>query len=235
MASTSERTFGQRYTKGRDLVEYLKLVTGYAPTESALLPANLTTLLDGINTANSEVASAISTLQTARDERLTMFKNNTTGLITRCAQIRDYISSFHPQGKKSADFKKVQKIVMIMRGIRLTKKPPAGDNPQKSLSTSERSYGSMLQAGKDVLEIIKTTTGYAPSNTAITIANFTTLVATLDAKNSEVANKQEVYDNKTEVRANLYMDLAGRVTKIKSALASQFGKQSNEYKDSVKY
>ncbi len=93
----------------------------------------------------------------------------------------------------------------------------------------------MLQAGKDVLEIIKTTAGYAPSNTAITIANFTTLVATLDAKNSEVANKQEVYDNKVEVRGNLYTELAGKITKVKSALASQYGKQSNEYKDSVKY
>ncbi|MFZ1517227.1 MAG: hypothetical protein WAU11_00540 [Ignavibacteriaceae bacterium] len=235
MASTSERTFGQRYTKGRDLVEYLKLVTGYAPTESALLPANLTTLLDSINTANSEVASTVSIMQTARDERLTMFKNNTTGLITRCAQVRDYIASFLPQGKKSADYKKVQKIVMLMRGIRLSKKPPVTEGGKKSVSTSERSYGSMLQAGKDVLEIIKTTSGYAPSNTAITIANFTTLVATLDAKNSEVANKQEVYDNKIEDRGNLYTELADRVTKVKAALASQYGKQSNEYKDSVKY
>ncbi len=192
-------------------------------------------MLDSISTANSEVASAVSTIQTARDERLTMFKNNTTGLITRCAQVRDYIASFHTQGKKSADYKKVQKIVMTMRGIRLSKKPPASSSTPKSSSTSERSYGSMLQAGKDVLEIIKTTAGYAPSNTALTIANFTTLVTGLDAKNSEVANKQEVYDNKVEVRGNLYTELADRVTKVKSALSSQYGKQSNEYKDSVKY
>jgi hypothetical protein len=235
MASTSERTFGQRYTKGRELVEYLKLVTDFTPTETAIQPLNLTTLLDSINTANSEVASAQSTLQTQRDERLAMFKNNTTGLITRCAQIRDYIASYHTQGKKALDFKKVQKIVMVMRGIRLSKKPPAGDNPKKSLSTSERSYGSMLQAAKDVLEVIKTSAGYAPSNTAITIANFTTLVNTIDAKNSSVAEKQEIYDNKIEVRGNLYNDLAAKVTKVKAALASQYGKQSNEYKDSLKY
>lgn len=235
MASTSERTFGQRYTKGRDLVEYLKLLPGYAPTDTDLSPDNLTTLLDDINTANSEVASAISTLQTTRDERIVMFKNSTTGLITRCAQIRDYISSFHPQGKKSTDFKKVQKIVMNMRGIRLTKKPPVGDNPKKTLSVSERSYGSMLQAGKDVLEIIKTVAGYAPSNTAITVANFTATLSALDAKNSQVASLQETYDNKTEARGSLYNELAAKVTKVKSALASQYGKQSNEYKDSVKY
>ncbi len=235
MASTSERTFGQRYTKGRELVEYLKLVTDYAPTETAIQPTNLDTLLDSINTANSEVASALSTLQTQRDERLVMFKNSTTGIITRCAQIRDYIASYHTQGKKALDFKKVQKIVMVMRGIRLSKKPPAGENPKKSLSTSERSYGSMLQAAKDVLEVIKTSIGYAPSNTAITVANFTTLLSTVDAKNSSVAEKQETYDNKIEVRGNLYNDLAAKVTKVKSALASQYGKQSNEYKDSLKY
>jgi hypothetical protein len=235
MASTSERTFGQRYTKGRDLVEYLKLVTTYAPTDPAIQPANLTTLLDDINTANSEVGSAISLLQTERDERLVMFKNNTTGLITRCAQIRDYIASYQTQGKKALDFKKVQKIVMLMRGIRLSKKPAAGDSGKKSVSTSERSYGSILQAGKDVLEVIKTSAGYAPSNTAITVANFTTLLSTVDAKNSSVAEKQETYDNKIEARGDLYKDLAARVTKVKAALASQYGKQSNEYKDAVKY
>lgn len=235
MVSTSERTFGQRYTKGRDLVEYLKLVPTYAPTETAIQPANLTTLLDSIDTANSEVGAAKSALQTERDERIVMFKNNTTGLITRCAQIRDYIASFHPQGKKALDFKKVQKIVMLMRGIRLSKKPPAVEGGKKSVSTSERSYGSMLQAGKDVLEVIKTIAGYAPSNTAITVANFTTTLAAIDAKNSSVAEKQEIYDNKVETRAGLYNDLGDRVTKVKAALASQYGKQSNEYKDSVKY
>ena len=104
-----------------------------------------------------------------------------------------------------------------------------------SLSTSERSYGSMLQAGKDVLEIIKTTAGYAPSNTSITIVNFTTLLSTLDAKNSDVSSKQEIFENKTEVRSTLYTELADKVTKVKSALASQYGKQSSEYKGSVKY
>ena len=235
MVSTSERTFGQRYTKGRDLVEYLKLVTTYAPTETAIQPANLTTLLNSIDAANSEVGAAKSTLQTERDERIIMFKNSTTGLITRCAQIRDYIASFHTQGKKALDFKKVQKIVMLMRGIRLSKKPPVTEGGKKSVSTSERSYGSMLQAGKDVLEVIKTIAGYAPSNTEITVANFTTMLAAIDAKNSSVAAMQETYDNKVETRASLYNDLSGRITKVKAALASQYGKQSNEYKDSVKY
>ena len=235
MASTSERTFGQRYTKGRDLVEYLKLIPTYAPTDTDLMPTSLTTLLDDINTANSEVASAKSDLQTERDERLVMFKNSTTGLITRCAQIRDYISSFLPQGKKALDYKKVQKIVMLMRGIRLSKKPPVVEGGKKSISTSERSYGSMLLAGKDVLEVIKTVAGYAPSNTAITVANFTTMLAAIDAKNSSVSEMQETYDNKVETRADLYKNLGERVTKVKAALASQYGKQSNEYKDAVKY
>jgi hypothetical protein len=55
MVSTSERTFGQRYTRGRDLVEYLKLVSAYSPTETAIQPVNLTTLLDSINTATAKL------------------------------------------------------------------------------------------------------------------------------------------------------------------------------------
>jgi len=55
------------------------------------------------------------------------------------------------------------------------------------------------------------------------------------AKNRSVLSKQEDYDNAVEARANLYTDLKRRVTQIKAALASQYGKQSNEYKDSLKY
>ena len=48
-------------------------------------------------------------------------------------------------------------------------------------------------------------------------------------------SKAEVYDNAVDVRVNLYADLKQRISKIKFTLASQFGKQSNEYKDSLRY
>jgi len=126
---------------------------------------------------------------------------------------------------------------MNLRGIRLSKKPPAGEggsNP-KTRSTSEQSFGSMLRVGKDVLEVIKTVAGYAPANTNLTVANFTTYLAGMDTKNSSVAAKQEQYDDAVEARVDLYNQLDKKVSKIKLAIAAQYGKTSNEYIDVVKY
>lgn len=236
MASVSEKSFGQRYTKARDLVEYMEELPGFDPGVAELEAANLSTFLDTVDTANSDVASKLSAVQTVREERYNMF-NSTTGIITRCSQIRDYIGSIHTQHKKALDYKKVQKAVQKMRGIRLTKK--TATNPEepgkKTRSTSERSFGSILQSGKDVLEVVKTVGGYAPSNTNITIANYTTFLASVDTKNQSVAEKHEQYDDAIEARLDLYKQLAERVSKIKLAVAAQYGKDSNEYKDVVKY
>ena len=237
MPSTSERTFGQRYTKARELVEYIKSVPGYAPGNPDLEAGALNTFLDTVDSANNLAADLLSGLQTARDARLELFKGS-EGLIKRCSQIRDYISSIEPKGKKSVEYKKAQKVVMRMRGIRLSAKPVApttGGTAPKTLSTSEVSFGSMLSGGKEVLQVIKSVTGYAPSNTNITIANFTAFVAQLDSKNTEVAEKVTNWDNAVEARSDLYKTLQEKVSKIKMALAGQFGRQSNEYKDSLSY
>lgn len=236
MASTSESSFGQRYTKGRELVEYLKLLPTYAPSNTALETASLSTLLDDILTANSDVASKISTLQTERNARLVMYESQ-TGLINKCGQIRDYIASIESTGKKSVDYKKVQSAVKKMRGKRLTPKPkPTESQPNpKSSSTSEVSFGSVLATAFEILEVIKGNALYAPSNTELTVASFTTFLNSIDAKNKLIAQRREQYDDAVEARLGLYKDLQDRVTKVKLALASQYGKTSNEYLDSVKY
>jgi hypothetical protein len=236
MASISEKSFGQRYTKAGELAEYLNLLTTYTPPTPDLSSAELKTFLVTVDTANNDASAKLSALQTEREQRYNLFKAP-DGLITRCAQIRDYIAAIHPQGKKALDYKKVQKAVMNLRGLRLSKKPPAGDpgsNP-KTRSTSEQSFGSMLKVGKDVLEVIKTVAGYTPANTNLTVANLTTYLASMDVKNSSVAAKQETYDDAVEARADLYAQLDKKVSSIKLAIASQFGKTSNEFKDVVKY
>jgi len=233
MPSISERTFGQRYTQARGLVEYLETLPTYSPGNINLEPANITTFLDSVDAANTDVASKLSVLSSERELRYNLYKAD-NGLIKRCSQIRDYVASIHTDGKKSLDYKKIQRAVQNMRGIRISKKPPAG-SPTKTSSTSEVSFGSMLKVGKDVLEVIKLVPGYAPSNTNLIVADFTTFVASVDTKNSLVAEKLEEYDNSIEVRLNLYDEMDDRVRKVKLALAAQYGKDSNEYKDSLKY
>ncbi len=236
MASSSEQTFAQRYTKARQLVEYLIMQPTYAPSNVELEPGDLTDLLDSIEDANDTVASKLSVVQTEQDQRFNLVKGD-DGIIKRATQIRDHIGSFLPKGKKEKDYEKAKKIVQKLRGRRLTKKPPLnpdGTQP-KTNSTIEVSFGSMHGTGKELLEIIKTIPGYSPSNPNLTIVNFTAYLASIGEKNKSVAKLNEEYDDAAEARLALYNTLAGRLTKIKLALASQYGKDSNVYKDAVAY
>ena len=128
-------------------------------------------------------------------------------------------------------------MVQRMRGQRLTKKPPLNKDGTvpKTISTIEVSFGSLLGVGKDLLEVIKTVPGYAPSNTNLSVADYTTYLTGIDAKNSAVAEKYEQYDDSVEERSDKYAELKDRITKIKLAIAAQYGKDSNQYKDVVKY
>ena len=236
MSSVSEKSFAQRYTKARALAEYLNTLPAYAASATELETSKLSDLLDQIDTANSDVSAKLSSVQTVRDERNTLY-NGDTGLIKRAAQIRDYIASVLPSGKKARDFTKAQKIVQKMRGKRLTKKPPM--NPDgtvpKTISAIEVSFGSLLGNGRELLEIVKTVPGYNPGNANIAAVGFEGFLDDTDTKNNLVAQQYEQYDNSVEVRGALYTDLQDRITKIKLAIAAQYGKDSNEYKDVVKY
>ncbi len=236
MGSTSERTFAQRYTKARELAVYLASISAYAPSSANLEASKLNDLLDNIETANAAVASTLSAVQTERDERFTLIKGD-DGLIKRASQIRDYIASVLPNGKNSRDYVKAQKIVQKMRGKRLTKVPTVkeGEATPKTISTYETSFGSLLGSARELLEAIKTVPGYTPSNAKLSVGDFTTFLASIDSKNTSVAQKYEAYDDAIEARAVHYDDLQDRITKIKLALAAQYGKDSNEYKDAVKY
>ena len=93
----------------------------------------------------------------------------------------------------------------------------------------------MLKIGKDILEVIKTVPGYTPTNTELAVADFTAFLTSVDAKNSTVAAKLEAYDNAIEARGDLYKNLDVKVSKVKASVAAQYGKDSNEYKDVVRF
>lgn len=229
-------TYSNRCTKGRELVVYLETLPGYAPGVDDLTAIKLTELLNDIEAANSNVASKRSILQTVRSERVLLVKGEDS-LISRSSQVRDYLASILLKGKRAKDYEKAQKIVRKMRGYTHRKKSEGNEdsNTAKTTSTVEVTFASILGNGRDMLELIKSVPGYAPSNANLTVASFEAHLNTISAKNSLVAQVREQYDDAVENRANLYNELKERITKIKSAIAAQYGKRSNEYKDVVKY
>lgn len=97
-----------------------------------MLAINTEALLDIIEIENSTVYERLSNLQNVRAERYEMYYGN-NGLRMRCSQIRDYIASLD-EGKKSNDFKKVQKIVQKIRGVNYVKKKKQVGGGNKNIS-----------------------------------------------------------------------------------------------------
>lgn len=145
-------TYANRYTKGRELAAYLGTITGFSPGVEDLTIAKLTDHLNSIEAANSEVASKRSLLQTVQSERAMLVKGE-DGLISRASQVRDYLASILPKGKKAKDYEKAQKIVRQMRGYSHRKKSETNEEAvtTKSISTFEVTFASILGNGRDML------------------------------------------------------------------------------------
>jgi hypothetical protein len=235
--SLSEKGVGQLLEKSRQLLKYIESLEDYSPTDPALTPAGYKAFLDSVAALNSAVASSLAALRQARAARHALY-HGPQGLIKRASRIRDYISSL-PTGKKSSDFTAAQKICQSLRPSGAKKAPEpdstASAKRKKEVSQYELSFGAMLEKARQLEQIILLIPGYAPSAADITPAGLDALLDDIELKNAEVAAKLAIANKKIENRAAAYANdpagLRGRVTRIKAAIAAQYGRNSPEYKN----
>src|SRR5437868_923127 len=101
-----------------------------------------------------------------------------------------------------------------MRGYKLPKiKNPAsaGTTPEekKKIWQSELSFGSMVSDAKKILAVISSLAGYAPSNTDLSVVNYTALITDCENKNKAVALALIANSNAIDKRLDLYDGLKG--------------------------
>jgi len=236
MSSYSERTFGQKYTKASAILEHLKAISGYQPTNPTIAITAFETFLGEVQDANDLVASEYGLLQSARADRLKLYYDD-DGLLARARLIRDYLPSASLEGKKFSSYVEIRRIVQRMANNRPSKRVPQtvvpDDEKDKTISTSERSFGSLVRAGRDILKIITNVANYAPVNTNLIINNFELLLEKIDTQNDEVASLYSNHKEAIAKRFKIYKELDFRVMQIKLALATQYGKKSFEYREVI--
>jgi hypothetical protein len=237
--SISEKSFGNREAKGNEMNTYIQHINGYNPSNDGILKAKFPLFMQAITQANSDVSSANVKLQTNRFNRLDMYYGS-EGLKKLAPRIRDYVASF-PEGRKSANFIRLQKLCAKLRSAKKPKKAkdksvPLSNEETKTRSTSELSFGAMYRVGMDILETIKQIPNYTPS-ASITVAAFTAFLEALVLLDNSVAAAYSEWDKAIKARFNLYQGdegLRDKFQQIKNYLASEFGKDSNVYKDARK-
>ena len=241
MASTSERTFGNRLEHGRALQVALEKITGYAPDNADLTPNKFKETLDGVEAANDLVASTSQILSDARTgRRLAYFgdvKQGVPGLATLAARVRDTVGSM-PGGKNSPSYKQIQRLTQKISNYRPPKKPvttpPGGpDANKKEVSQSEASYGSLVQAGRDLAAAAAKVPGYNPTAADLQPAALTAAMTALANHNKTVTTALVDVRNAIAERADRYEDektgLKSQFQQAKAAVAAQFGRRSPEY------
>jgi hypothetical protein len=241
MPSTSERTFGNRLEHARSLHAALGKITGYKPDNTALDTAPFGTYLDSVEAANNDVAGKTQVLSDVRTgRRLAYFgdaKEGAPGLATLAARVRDTVGSM-AGGKNSPSYKQIQRLTQKISNYRPPKKAvsttpgePAAN--KKEISQSEASYGSLVQAGRDLAAAAAKVPGYNPSASDLQPAALTAAMTALADKNKEVATALVDVRNAVAARAELYeSDQSGLKSKFqqaKAAVAAQYGRRSPEY------
>lgn len=236
MASTSERTFGNRLEIGRKLLDYVKTLSDYAPENPAIQVEPFGQLLADIGKANDAVTKKSALLKDARERRRELYYGD-KGLTLLMPMIRDFMGTL-PDGKKTSAYTMIQKECRKITGGKIPKKeiPPEKANAavaKKSISQSEKSYGSLYQAGMNILELIRAIPNYKPANPAMSVAAFEKKLQDIEAANHAVNTYLSESVDAIRRRHELYESdngLTPLMQTIKEFVRSTYGRNSDEYK-----
>jgi hypothetical protein len=172
-------------------------------------------------------------------------KDGVAGLATLAGRVRDNVGSM-PGGKKSPSYRQIQRITQKLSYYHRPRKavsPSPGGNPadERRISQSEASYGSLVQAGRDLAAAVAKVPGYNPNAADLQPGALVAAMAALADHNNTVATALVEARNAITARAALYeaekTGLKSQFQQAKAAVASQFGRRSPEYKTvaSIKY
>ncbi len=230
MTSTAENSFGARLRRAQDLLSFIQGFTGYSPPRTQESVIGFSALITSIIAANASESSTQQLFKSAVDARQAAFKTSPTSVEKILSPIIGAVESQY--GKKSTEAVAIRAIIKKMRATKLIKPTVDPNTPTetKTISQSERSYGSMTQFFNDIINTLTQFTGYNPTNNAIKIATLQATATTLTTLNNTVAQKIQALSTVRATRLSQYTDLKDRVQRIKSYVKAQYGINSNEYK-----
>ncbi len=229
MANITEASLGNRLRQAQDLLQYIQKFPNYSPPRVEEQVEQFGDLLQQITTTNSQVALNKDIYSLAVDRRVQAFKGSENSLMKLVTKIRGAVEAQY--GKQSKAFQLINNQVKVIRNTKVAKPPQNPDNEKESgtVSRSQRSYGSLTQAFRNLVQILQSLPDYNPSNPILKIEELQKFSNQLNALNDEVAEKVHTLKAARSVRNLLYGQLKERVKRIKAYIKAQYGMQSKEY------
>ena len=234
---SSQRSFQSLLGKFSAGLEILKGTGSYNPSKQVLTITALEALEANVTAKNAAVITAGATLKSLRNNRrnisFTSKDADTNCIENLIKNIASYIKA--EIGKDNPAYLKINSIIKKIN-------PPAdkkeelkeGEEPKKSVSSSEKTYQSLVGFGNDVHTLILNLgAAYNPSNSNITVANFKVKVDELAGLNAAIVKAESDYATAVQERIEVYNGEAGInkiVPLIKDYLASfEGGKKNPDY------
>ena len=229
----SEKSFADRVQKTTSL---LAAATGFTPTYT---PADIlfslttvTTKNTAAETANNNVAAALSTWSTAVQQRLAQ-----SDLIkARATMLINYIKS-NTAWKTQAV--RAKQLADAIRNIKIARKttPPAAPGTPAAAAPRQRggqSYAEIEQNWRSLVSLATSLPGYAPpiTNTNLQTLNLTLTVTTMATLNDTIATTEEALSNIRQQRLDTYFGPDGLAVKfagLKQAIKGQYGPSSAQW------
>ena len=229
MTSTIENTFGSKLRNAQDLVSTLQGFTGYAPPRTQETVASMTTLINSIVTANNALGNTQQQYKSAVSARQLAYYGTSNSIDKLLSPISGAVEAQY--GKASPESQSIGGLIKTMRSTKLIKLPadPTKGTQEKTLSQSERSYGSIIQGFNNIVSHLQQFTGFNPSNTNLKIATLQATATQITTLNNTVAQRIQALKTSQASRNTQYADLKDRVQRIKAYVKAQYGTSSTEY------
>lgn len=241
--ASSERTYGQRYTKGVELYDLIKNEIGFDPQNNPLITkVAFLAFLATVKAANKQVDDLTPIYDGVQDARVEMY-HGAQGLVKRGGMVRDLLGAYL-NGKNSTAFLTVQALTQEMRNYRKPKPKDKdvanGTDPAVDAEPSQAqlSFGSLLAKGREVVAVMKTpATTYKTANPLVTVAAFEAFLDAMEAQNTTISDALTPLNTAIRKRNQLVEGEEGlgvRVAAIKSHVAGEMGKGTDLHKALLK-
>jgi len=228
MSTTTEKGFGQRIRKAQDLLIYLNGFPVYNPPRTEESLSEITILINDISSLNDAEALRMQDYRLAVDNRQGAFRDKPDSIEKLLTQISGVVTAQF--GKTAKQTQLIVGVIRNMRSTTLTKPKILEELETKSISQSEKSYGSLTKAFSGLIKMLTQLPGYNPSNGALVIGSLQQKLSDVRQLNDEVITKMKDLKSVKTARREKYEELHERIGRIKSYIKGHYGTSSPEYK-----
>lgn len=235
----SDNNFAARTQKLKDLRDACTGMTGFSPTQSMVQVTGMTTKVDSITTVNQSISDIETPLNSKQEERVLKVRgmieeNGFEGLIRRSRQIASYVDGLSDE--YDAEVELIRRLVNKMQPNQTRRKKKNPDD--KTRSTSEQGYASIVKYAEQIYDIINTIPDYHPTDTNIDKSEYQNLTSAADTLNSDIASLIKDLNPLIKQRSTLINSKVNGISKIiketRKYVRGNYGAQSSEW-NSIKH